>query len=213
MKFDLTEVHPSWHSIFSPHVDSINQSFQALATTEIAPTRESIFRVFTRGIDEYRCVIIGQDPYPGTGVADGLAFSTKPGNSIPASLRNIFREYESDLGLLAPKVGDLTRWSKNGVMLLNRSLTTAVGERNVHTSFAWDRLIRDVAIAIGARGYVAILWGKSAQELSSYFTDRIESAHPSPLSARRGFFNSKPFSRTNALLAKRQQSPIDWNLG
>ena len=182
-----------------------------LATLPVdhAPARSDIFRAFTLPLHDVKVVIFGQDPYPAHGVADGLAFSTR-GPKIPASLRNIFKEYSDNLGLTVPKSGDLTAWHLNGVLLLNRTLTTVTGERNAHYGAGWSAFTSDVAKALGQLDAVAILWGANARELAPYFKWKIESVHPSPLSARNGFFGSKPFSRTNELLKELGRPPIDW---
>jgi uracil-DNA glycosylase len=127
-------------------------------------------------------------------------------------LRNIFKEYAEDLGLPAPKSGDLTTWHHNGVLLLNRTLTTVTGERNAHYGAGWSTFTRDVAKVLGQLDTVAILWGANARELAPYFKWKIESVHPSPLSARNGFFGSRPFSSANAMLEELGRHPIDWAL-
>jgi uracil-DNA glycosylase len=208
MNFSLSEVDSSWHEIFSPHIPSISDLLASLPVDH-APARADIFRAFTLPLRDVKVVIFGQDPYPAQGVADGLAFSTR-GPKIPASLRNIFKEYSDDLGLTAPKNGDLTAWHLNGVLLLNRTLTTVTGERNTHYGAGWSAFTSDVAKALGQLDAVAILWGANARELAPYFKWKIESVHPSPLSARNGFFGSKPFSRTNELLKELGRPPIDW---
>lgn len=158
-------------------------------------------------------MIIGQDPYPTRGHAHGLAFSTDASvKPLPKSLHNIFIERESDLGMKAPNHGDLNAWSSQGVLLLNRVLTTEIGAANAHSKLGWQKITEAVAQELGARNVVAILWGKQAQELSAFFAYRIESAHPSPLSSYRGFFGSKPFSRVNEILAATGREPIDWTL-
>jgi uracil-DNA glycosylase len=156
-------------------------------------------------------LILGQDPYPGEGVADGLAFSSAR-EKVPASLRNIFIEYSSDLGLPAPMSPDLSKWSERGVLLLNRTLTTTVGERNAHVSIGWRNFTYSVAEFLAQRDVIAILWGNGARELADLFDKKIESVHPSPLSARRGFFGSEPFSRANELLESAGREPIDWQI-
>jgi uracil-DNA glycosylase len=211
MKFSLSEIHQSWSPIFTPHVFAINEFLESLDDS-VTPQRSEIFRAFELSLDEVKVVIIGQDPYPGVGVADGLAFSSRNSTKVPASLRNIFREYSSDLGFTSPDHCDLTPWQNSGVLLLNRTLTTNTGESNVHLGTVWSALTSDVAIELGRRGVIAILWGKNAQELGNFFADKVESVHPSPLSAHRGFFESKPFSQVNAILAERGQPPIEWRL-
>jgi uracil-DNA glycosylase len=211
MTFSLEEVHPTWKPFFVGHCDSINETLSSLANVEISPARAMVFRAFTFPLEDVRILILGQDPYPGQGVADGLAFSS-PVAPIPASLRNIFKEYSEDLDLPIPESADLSIWAQRGVLLLNRTLTTSVGERNAHLAKGWSVLTLSVAQFLADRGVVAILWGNSARELAPLFKYRIESAHPSPLSARRGFFGSKPFSSANRLLIESGRKPIDWKL-
>ena len=211
MSFSLTEIHPSWHSIFTPHLDAISTFLDSLDGTH-TPARSEIFRAFTLPLDQVRVVIVGQDPYPGEGVADGLAFSARASTKAPASLRNIFREYSSDLGLRIPDHCDLSAWHNSGVLLLNRTLTTKIGASNSHIGQIWSKLTTDVARELGGRGVIAILWGKNAQELREFFPDKVEGVHPSPLSAHRGFFGSSPFSKVNRLLTERGYEPIDWRL-
>ncbi len=208
--FSLEEIHSSWHPFFSGHIETINQILSSLVDLLVTPKRNSIFRAFTIPLDEVKVVIFGQDPYPGIGVADGLAFSTS--KAIPASLRNIFKELSNDIGCDIPVSGDLSRWATEGVLLLNRTLTTQEGERNAHVETEWKEITRAVAQLLGERGVVAILWGSHAQELSHYFEDAISSPHPSPLSSYRGFFGSKPFSRANEVLISQGKTPIDWKL-
>jgi uracil-DNA glycosylase len=211
MNFSIEEVDPSWRPFFSQHITSINGILGALEGEQIAPARGSIFRAFTFPLDNLRVLILGQDPYPGVGVADGLAFSSST-LPIPASLRNIFKEYSEDLGLPLPQSADLTPWADRGVLLLNRTLTTSIGERNAHKSHGWCDFTFSVAEFLAERQICAILWGANARELAPLFIHRIESAHPSPLSARRGFFGSKPFSNANEILIDLGREPIDWKL-
>lgn len=213
MKFSFDEVDASWHHFFSQHIDFIDSVLHQLDGEQIAPPRDFIFRAFSQPLANFRVIIVGQDPYPTLNAADGLAFSfSSPGGKIPASLRNIFRELSDDLGIAIPNSGDLSKWSQNGVMLLNRTLTTHVGERNAHLHLGWKAFTDSVATELGKRGVVAILWGTHAQELSPYFQESLISAHPSPLSAYRGFFGSRPFSRANEILVAKGKSPINWKL-
>jgi len=209
--FDLAEIDSSWHRVFEPNLREIESILLSLEGKEITPPRRKIFRAFSQPLDEIKVVILGQDPYPGFGVADGLAFSTS-GETIPASLRNIFTEYCDDLGIARPTSGDLSPWFREGVLLLNTALTTEVGSRDLHSSLGWGKLISDVLDELSSRDVVAILWGNSAKKLGSAFAYRIESVHPSPLSAHRGFFGSKPFSRSNALLSELSVEPVNWKL-
>lgn len=213
MKTNLAdEFHKSWHDIFQPHLPEIEKILNSIENVEVAPRRENIFRAFRSPLEDVKVVIVGQDPYPGEGVADGLAFSTRAGGAIPASLRNILKEYSDDLSLPIPLEGDLTPWSREGVLLLNRTLTTEVGQRNIHKKSGWAPITEDIARTLGARGVVGILWGASAQELAPHFKSRISSVHPSPLSAYRGFFGSRPFSRANDLLLAAGRKPVNWQL-
>lgn len=211
MNFSLQEVDPSWHTFFTPYISTINEILSCL-DGEVTPPRNQIFRAFKLPLASIKVVVIGQDPYPGSGIADGLAFSSLEVAKIPASLRNIFKEYASDLGISQPTSADLTRWNDQGVMLLNRTLTTVVGERNAHLSRGWTEITYAAAKLLGEQGVIAILWGNNARELAPLFNIRIESVHPSPLSARKGFFGSKPFSRVNQVLIDQGKSPIDWKL-
>jgi uracil-DNA glycosylase len=206
-------VHASWQRLLEPVAPDIEKILAKIADEDIAPPREEIFRAFDIDLEEVKVVIFGQDPYPTEGNAMGLAFSV-PTNvtHIPASLRNIFQELESDLGLGRPLSGDLTSWERSGVLLLNRVLTTRVGKTAAHSDLGWQNITNHIARELGARGVIAILWGKSAQGLSGYFSNYISSAHPSPLSAYRGFFGSKPFSRVNDILSSQGRSPINWSL-
>jgi uracil-DNA glycosylase len=209
--FDLAEIDSSWHSVFEQNLREIESILLSVEGKEITPPRSKIFRAFSQPLDEIKVVILGQDPYPGFGVADGLAFSTS-NNKIPASLRNIFTEYCDDLSIARPASGDLSPWFREGVLLLNTALTTEVGSRNFHSSLGWEKLISDVLKELSSREVVAILWGNSAKKLGTAFANKIESVHPSPLSAHRGFFGSKPFSRSNALLSELSIEPVNWKL-
>ena len=157
-------------------------------------------------------MIFGQDPYPTKGHANGLAFSVNSSISpLPPSLRNIFAELATDCGVERLD-GDLTDWFDQGVLLVNRVLSTEAGTSLAHADFGWNEITETVAQELGNRDVVAILWGKNAGELSEFFRPewRIESVHPSPLSAYRGFFGSKPFSRCNDILLSNNMRAIDW---
>ena len=177
-------VHSSWEVIFQPIQGEIDAILRLLQDEECAPPTELIFAAFQSELSNIRCVIVGQDPYPSAGNAMGLAFSVDPSvEKIPASLKNIFIELESDQGIAIPESGDLTPWSKEGVLLLNRVLTTRVGESNAHIGLGWQKVTDHIARELGKRPLVAILWGRFAQELAPYFPLRVESVHPSQLSA------------------------------
>ncbi|MBK6870574.1 MAG: uracil-DNA glycosylase [Kineosporiaceae bacterium] len=181
------------------------------------PAGENILRAFTQPMDDVRVLIVGQDPYPTPGHPVGLSFSVSPEvRPIPRSLQNIFRELSEDVGAPRPTNGDLTPWARRGVLLLNRVLTVAPGSPGSHRGQGWEKVTDAAISALVARDapLVAILWGRDAQTLRPLLgaTPRIESAHPSPMSADRGFFGSRPFSRANALLTERGAAPIDWHL-
>jgi uracil-DNA glycosylase len=181
------------------------------------PAGKNILRAFGQSFDEVRVLIVGQDPYPTPGHPVGLSFSVEPDvRPVPRSLQNIYRELNSDLGLPTPSNGDLTPWSKHGVLLLNRCLTVAPGKPASHRGKGWEAVTDQAIRALVAREtpMVAILWGRDAQSLGALLggVPRIESAHPSPMSADRGFFGSKPFSRANAALVAQGAAPVDWSL-
>ena len=183
------------------------------------PAGENVLRAFTFPLDDVRVLIVGQDPYPTPGHAVGLSFSVAPDvRPLPRSLDNIFREYATDLGHPAPTSGDLTPWAQRGVMLLNRVLTVRPGTPASHRGKGWEAVTECAIRALVARSrpLVAVLWGRDAATLKPMLTGdqctTIESVHPSPLSASRGFFGSRPFSRANQLLTEMGGEPIDWRL-
>jgi len=181
------------------------------------PAGNLVLRAFQQPLSAVRVLIVGQDPYPTPGNPVGLSFSVAPDvRRLPPSLINIFREYTADLGYPSPATGDLSPWSERGVLLLNRVLTVQPGQPGSHRGKGWE-IVTDQAIrALAARDVplVAILWGRDARSLAPLLDGipLIESAHPSPNSADRGFFGSRPFSRSNALLAQQGAEPIDWKL-
>ncbi len=185
----------------------------------ILPPEDQVFAALDRCSPETtRVVILGQDPYPTSGHAHGLSFSVEPElRPLPRSLNNIFKEMVDDLGA-APFTGDLRFWADQGVLLLNTVLTVPEGEANGHAKLGWQNLAEQVLHEVSQRPTAFVLWGKQAQGLARHITASkngrqhllIESAHPSPLSARRGFFGSRPFSRINDWLVSQDQPPIDW---
>ena len=219
----LTElVHPTWADALAPAQEHLTRLGEFLRT-EIAegrpylPAGEHVLRAFGRPLDDVRVLIVGQDPYPTPGHAVGLCFSVAPDvRPVPRSLQNIYAEMESDLGLTRPEHGDLSRWADQGVLLLNRVLTVRPHASGSHKGKGWEHVTAAAINALVARGgpLVAILWGRDARNLAPHLGDipRIESPHPSPLSARSGFFGSRPFSRTNELLRQQGADPIDWSL-
>ncbi len=205
-------VHSSWKEILEPLEGEIKRLLSEVANQEIAPTYENIFKALELDANRVKVVIFGQDPYPTPGYATGLAFSVPRNSVIPASLRNIYQELGDDLNMTPPAHGDLTSWANEGVLLLNRVLTTRLGAPGSHTKLGWQKISDHIASELGRRGVVAILWGKNAAELSGYFSHSVSSPHPSPLSAYRGFFGSKPFSKVNQILHDRSQLQIDWTV-
>ncbi|WP_336645182.1 uracil-DNA glycosylase [Microbacterium sp. USHLN186] len=181
------------------------------------PAGDDVLRAFRRPITQVRALIVGQDPYPTPGHSIGLAFAvdrrTRP---LPRSLVNIYRERESDVGIPPAPHGDLSAWSDQGVLLLNRVLTVRPGAPTSHRGWGWEQVTELAIRALVARDQplVAVLWGRDAARLRPLLGDTavIESPHPSPLSASRGFFGSRPFSRTNALLQDAGAAPIDWRV-
>jgi uracil-DNA glycosylase len=181
------------------------------------PAGDRVLRAFQAPVADVRVLIVGQDPYPTPGHPIGLSFAVERHvRPLPRSLQNIYRELRDDLGIEPPDHGDLGAWSRAGVMLLNRCLTVRPGAPASHRGAGWEEVTDHAIRTLVARGtpLVAILWGRDAQGLTPLLgeTPRIESVHPSPLSASRGFFGSKPFSRANALLAAQGGEPVDWRL-
>jgi uracil-DNA glycosylase len=215
-------VHPSW----LPAFDALSEGITSIrgfldAETESGrtwlPAPENVLRAFAQPLDRVEVVILGQDPYPTPDHSIGLAFSVAPGIALPRSLSNIFSELQSDLGVNAPISGDLTPWSRQGVLLLNSVLTVQSGVTGSHRGKGWEQVTGAALRALKNRPHgapVAILWGKAAQECGADFDPRgvISSPHPSPLSAHRGFWGSKPFSRANDLLIQAGIAPIEWEL-
>lgn len=215
-------VAPDWAEALAP-VEPRIAAMGAFLRAELAagrhylPAGRRILRAFRRPLADVRVLIVGQDPYPTPGHPVGLSFSVPPDlRPVPGSLRNIYAELQADLGLQPVRHGDLTAWADRGVMLLNRVLTVRPGEAASHRGRGWEE-VTDCAIgALAARGgpCAAILWGRDAQTLKPLLAPLpwVESAHPSPLSASRGFFGSRPFSRVNRLLVEQGGAPVDWTL-
>jgi uracil-DNA glycosylase len=182
------------------------------------PAGANVLRAFTQPFHDVRVLIVGQDPYPTPGHPIGLSFAVSPQTRpVPRSLANIFREYSDDLGHPTPSNGDLTPWTEQGVLLLNRVLTVEPGKSGSHRGKGWEKVTEQAIKALVARDsepLVAILWGRDAGNLTEWLTDVpiVASAHPSPMSADRGFFGSRPFSRANALLEEIGGDPVDWKL-
>ena len=225
-------VEEGWAKALEPVADQVAQMGEFLRA-EIAagngylPSGQNVLRAFTFPFDQVRVLIVGQDPYPTPGHAVGLSFSVAPDvRPLPRSLENIFAEYGKDLGHPRPATGDLTTWCERGVMLLNRVLTVRPGTPASHRGKGWEAVTECAIRALVARStpMVAVLWGRDASTLKPMLSGdcgreeqkghcvAIESAHPSPLSASRGFFGSRPFSRANELLEQMGAEPIDWRL-
>lgn len=215
-------VHPSWAPALAPHAATVAALGDFLREEVAAgrgylPAGSQIFRAFARPLDAVRVLIVGQDPYPTPGHPIGLSFAVAPAvRPVPRSLANIYAELGTDLGLPTPSSGDLSPWSDQGVMLLNRVLTVRPGAPGSHQGKGWETVTAAAITALAERGgpLVAILWGRQARNLAPLLgsVPRIESAHPSPLSAHSGFLGSRPFSRANDLLVAAGSEPIDWRL-
>ncbi len=214
-------VDPSWAAALSPVEHTVHE-IGARLREEVAagrgylPAGTDVLRAFTYPMDQVKVLIVGQDPYPTPGHPMGLSFSVQPGVQPPRSLVNIYTELVADLGIERPTTGDLTAWSRQGVMLLNRVLTVRPGVPGSHRGWGWEAVTQRAIEALVERDapLVAILWGRPAQSLAPLLgtTPAITSPHPSPLSASRGFFGSRPFSRANELLASQGAAPVDWRL-
>jgi uracil-DNA glycosylase len=181
------------------------------------PAGDRVLRAFQRPLDDVKVLVVGQDPYPTPGHPVGLSFSVERDvRPVPRSLANIYKEMQTDLGLAPPEHGDLSSWADQGVMLLNRVLTVSPGAPASHMGWGGEAVTEHAIRVLAARDapLVAILWGNPARQLAPLLgsTPRVESAHPSPLSASRGFFGSRPFSRANELLAEQGAEPIDWTV-
>jgi uracil-DNA glycosylase len=214
---------PDWAEALQPVAGRIAE-MGAFLRAEIAaghsylPAGDHVLRAFAEPLADVKVLITGQDPYPTPGHPVGLSFSVAPDvRPLPRSLVNIFTELQADLGIPPAASGDLTPWSRQGVLLLNRVLTVRPGASASHRGKGWEAVTEQAIRALVARQrpLVAILWGRDAQSLRPMLGDvpAIESAHPSPLSAARGFFGSRPFSRANDLLASQGAHPVDWRLG
>ncbi|WP_026116122.1 uracil-DNA glycosylase [Nocardiopsis kunsanensis] len=180
------------------------------------PSGQNVLRAFQQPFEDVRVLIVGQDPYPTPGNAVGLSFSVAPDMKLPASLRNIYKEMQDDLGVPMPSNGDLTPWTEQGVLLLNRVLSVAPGKPGSHRNKGWETVTDQAIRALAGRDkpLVAILWGRDARNMRPLMpgVPCVESTHPSPMSARNGFFGSRPFSRTNQLLEEMGAAPVNWQL-
>lgn len=217
-----TLVGPGWDMALAPVATQITKMGDFLrdeiaANRRFLPAPDRIFAAFAVPFDQVKVLILGQDPYPTPGHAMGLSFSVRPDVApIPRSLDNIFTEYSDDLGLPRPATGDLSAWTSEGVMLLNRCLTVAPRSIGSHRGAGWEVITEQAikALAMRNRPLVAVLWGRDARDTRPWLLDApaVESAHPSPMSASRGFFGSRPFTAVNDELAKLGATPVDWEL-
>lgn len=215
-------IDPGWAAALAPVAPDIAALGERLRAETAAgrpylPAGDRVLRAFARPLDEVRVLIVGQDPYPTPGHPIGLSFAVDAHvRPLPRSLANIYRELHDDLGIAPAAHGDLSPWSDQGVMLLNRVLTVAPGAPASHRGWGWERVTEHAIRTLAEREapLVAILWGRDAANLRPLLggVPIIESAHPSPLSARRGFFGSRPFSRANALLEEQGAAPVDWRI-
>ncbi len=219
----IPPIPPAWAAALAPVATEVAEvSARAAAARRagrpIAPAAADVFRALALTPPEaVRVVLLGQDPYPTPGHADGLCFSVRPGVAPPRSLRNVFRELEDDLGVPPPASGSLEPWARQGVLLLNACLTVEEGTAGAHAGWGWERVTDAIVDAVAARPdpVVFLLWGRHAQAKARRIGPPhvvLAAAHPSPLSARTGFFGSKPFSRANAALAAAGRGTIDWRL-
>ena len=221
---DRIKIEPLWKQALreefeKPYMGDLREFLRQEHTAgkEIYPPGPLIFNALnSTPLDQVKVVILGQDPYHGPGQAHGLAFSVKPGVAIPPSLLNIYKELEADLGCLIPSHGCLTTWAKQGVLLLNAVLTVRSGEAGSHRNAGWEIFTSRIIEILNVRAepVIFILWGRDAQNKKALISNSqhplIASPHPSPLSAHRGFFGRRPFSRANELLKTQGTDPIDW---
>jgi uracil-DNA glycosylase len=217
-------VEAGWAEALAPVEDTVGAMGDFLRSEVAAgrkylPAGANVLRAFQQPFADVRVLVMGQDPYPTPGHAVGLSFSVAPDvRPLPKSLQNIFREYTSDLGHPPPTSGDLSPWAAHGVLLLNRVLTVEPGAPGSHRAKGWEKVTEAAVAALVARldqPLVAVLWGRDAQTVKPLLGDEVptvESAHPSPMSADRGFFGSKPFSRVDEYLTELGDDPLDWRL-
>lgn len=206
-------VKQPWYAELAAFVDAERQAH------EVYPPQDEVYAALSlTPLDDVKVLILGQDPYHGPGQAHGLAFSVRPGTPVPASLRNIHRELQADLGVPKPRDGSLVPWARHGVLLLNAVLTVRAGEPNSHKDRGWERFTDDVIRAVNAKSgrVVFVLWGAYAQRKAALVDGAphvvLQAAHPSPLAARKGFFGSRPFSKVNAALREAGAPEVDWRL-
>ena len=215
-------VAPDWARALAPVEPALRAAGRFLREEVAAgrgylPAGDDVLRAFRRPLADVRVLVVGQDPYPTPGHAMGLSFSVQPDvHPLPRSLQNVFRELVADVGVPQPTSGDLSPWADRGVMLLNRVLTVRPGAPASHRGKGWEQITDRAVAALVERGgpLVAVLWGRDAQQLRPALGDVpvVAGPHPSPLSASRGFFGSRPFSAVDALLREQGAEPVDWRL-
>ena len=213
-------MHPTWRNWLvqqKPMLDAIEQ--RVLDETQVTPDLDKVMRAFQTDPATIKVVLLGQDPYPTEGDAIGLAFAMNSESKMPRSLVNIVKELSDDLGIEGKAQADLSSWSSQGVLLLNKTLTTQIGKAGAHSKLGWEGFTREALVQLAQRNKIVfILWGSPAISLGREVAGAapncrlVESVHPSPLSAYRGFFGSKPFSKTNEHLVALGLEPIDWSL-
>ncbi|MCA1320359.1 uracil-DNA glycosylase [Bacillus tianshenii] len=215
----------NWSALFKEesekdYYNELNQFINKEYESKIVyPPREDLFRAFrATSYEDVKVVIIGQDPYHGRGQAHGMSFSVQKGVTIPPSLRNMYKELQADLGIATPNHGYLMEWADEGVLLLNTVLTVRESEPNSHKGKGWERLTDAVISKLNERSrpVIFLLWGKHAEQKEKLINNSrhyvIKSPHPSPFSANRGFFGSRPFSKVNGILKEMGEKEIDWQL-
>lgn len=218
----LATVHPTWRPILEPVRPTIERCLEGAtaATTperRVLPDPDQVLRAFSTPFDQVKVLLIGQDPYPTVGHPIGLCFAVERSvRPIPRSLSNIYQELHADVGIPPAEHGDLSAWSAQGVLLLNRVLTVTAGASGSHAKRGWEQVTDCAVQALAARGgpLVALLWGRQAQSVTPLLgqVPVVASTHPSPLSASRGFFGSRPFSQVNQLLVDQGGQPVDWTV-
>ena len=207
------QLHPEWQKRLADYKPLVTRIDSLIDKNDVTPAYENIFAAYQLPPEDIKIAIFGQDPYPTPGYAHGLAFSVSAHTQLfPASLRNIFKELENDCGVKPVANGDLHRWADQGVLLLNQILTTRPTQSLAHENYGWQEFTEATAKIVGESGAIGIFWGSKAQQFAKYFDPKlsISSAHPSPLSAYRGFFGSAPFSKTNELLRQNGKKEIIW---
>jgi uracil-DNA glycosylase len=210
-----SQLHSSWRDLLGSELDLLDEIEEQVSRESFLPSANLVMRALSKDFKLSRVVIVGQDPYPNPIYPVGLAFSIPADVAkFPPTLKNIFKELTTDLQIASPLSGDLSAWADQGVVLLNRSLTCRIGESNSHINIGWREFTDSCVRHLARAGSVGILWGANAQELGIHFPEQrlITSVHPSPLSAYRGFFGSRPFTRANQILLDLGKEPVDWSL-